>query len=662
MSLLDCSPSTQPASAVRWLDAPACIVAILLVLNFVGAARAAAPSPKAGPAYRVRSEATVGRFGTVRTDARQYRPLDTVTVTVGGRAKGDGKCRIRVCDSNQKPYFETEVALKDNVGKTTFTAAGPLGAHYVYLFWPDSKKYTRYINFQVDAETRIASGDPDFDRLYPFTRQAMRLGRREYQTPRGKFVGYISADTWHFDGIWLRDWIYGMPAYKFWERDMTCGMDRFLEVQSDDGMLPDGIERDGRTWRVGLESDVEYIATMAVWQSWQATGDDAWMAAALPRLEKALKYIQSDPKHWAAKHRLVKRQHSCDTWDFDIDGAKAKGEGRHVVATCDQSGYYLAFRAMSAMYQHLGQDADAQRWADEAKTYRARAVAMLWDGTKFLHHVHLDPIDHGDFDESRQLAMSNTWAMTRGLATPEQSRKIVDEYRRRHKATGDAYPWWSLQPGYPDKLGYFNREYCKQGGYANGGLMPWVGGELCRAAFFCGREAYGVELLRQYADHLRRHGGAQVWYWPNGEPGMRTTNEVPYASWGMAEWVAAAVEGLAGIRDTTCLMNDVAVSPRWAATPIDHVRATTRYAASNGCFAYDMQIDRDAATVTLTYTGSGKNADFQVLLPDGWTATSLTVQGREAPLVIEKMDASRYVAFKAPIDGVGKAVIVCRRR
>lgn len=633
------------------------------VAVFLGLA-VSAIAAAAEPAYRVRPEATEGAFGTLKLDTRLCRPLDIVTVTVGGRAKGDTRCRVRVCDPNQKPYFETEVAMENNAGKTTFTAAAPLGAHYVYLLWPDTAKgkWARYLNFQVDAETEIASGDPDFDRLYPFSRDAMRLGRREYQTPRGKFVGYISADTRHFDGIWLRDWIHGVPASKYWERDLTCGLDRFLEVQSADGMVPDGIERDGRTWRVGLESDVEYIVVMAVWHMWQATGDDAWMTAALPRLEKALKYIQSDPKHWDAKHRLVQRQHSCDTWDFDIDGASDKGEGRHVIATCDQSGYYEAFVHMSAMYHHLGREADAQRWAKEAEDYRARAVALLWDGTKFQHHVHLDPIDHGNFDEKQQLAMGNTWAMTRGLATPDQSRKIIDEYRRRQKLTGDAYPWWSLQPGYPDELGYFKQDFCKQGGYANGGLMPWVGGELCRAALLHGRETYGVELLRQYADHLRRRGGAQVWYWPNGEPGMRTTNEVPYAGWGMAEWARALVEGLAGIRDVDCQMNAVNVSPRWAATPVAHVRATARYAVSGGCFGYDMRIDRDAGTVTITYTGSGKTADFAVLLPKGWTPKSLTLQGRDAMFALEEMDASRYVEFTSPIGGVGKAVITCERR
>jgi len=621
-------------------------------------------SPAAEPARRtpvhVRPEATVGAFGTLATDARCYRPLDTVVVRVGGRAQGDTKCRIRVCDPNQQPYFETELPLTGNRAETRFTAAGPLGAHYVYLFWPGQKRHARYLNFQVDAETAVETGDRDFDALYPFTKESMRLGRREYQTPKGKFVGYMSADTMHFDGIWLRDWIYGMPAYQYWERDMACGLDRFLEAQTGDGMLPDGIERDGRTWRVGLESDVEYIMTLAVWQTWRATGDDRWMAAALPKLESALKYIQNDPKHWDPGHRLIKRQHSCDTWDFDIDGANDKGQGRHVVATCDQSGYYLAFRAMSQMYRHLGRQAEADRWSKQAEEYRRRAVELLWDGMKFLHHVHLDKIDHGSFDERQQLAMGNTWAMTRGLATPEQSRKIVDEYRRRHAATGDAFPWWSLQPGYPDALGYFRKSYCQQGGYANGGLMPWVGGELCRGALFCGRERYGVELLRQYADHLRRTGGAQVWYWPNGEPGHRTPNEVPYASWGMAEWVHALVEGLAGIQDSSGQMRQVTISPRWAATPIAQARATARYAPSQAYFAYRLRIDPASSKLVVEYCGSGDRAEFRILLPERFEPVVVRVQEKPAPFQVVDMDQSRYVVFPGPIRGPGKAEITSR--
>jgi hypothetical protein len=583
---------------------------------------------------------TVGAFGEITLDRREYRPLDTVVVRIQGRAKGDARCVVRVHDPEQRLYHEAEVALQGNRGEARFTASGRLGNHYVYLWFPGERRYSRYLNFQLEAETAIESGDPDFDRIYRQTREMMPLGRREYNTPKGKFVGYISADTNHFDGIWLRDWIYGLAAYRYWEREMSCGLDRFLEAQREDGQVPDGIERNGRTWRVGLESDVEYILTLGVWRTWQATGDDRWLAAALPRLERALAYIMSDPKHWDPVNRLIKRQHSCDTWDYDIDGATDKGAGRHVIATCDQSGYALAFQAMAAMYRRVGKAAEAERWEREAAGYRERAVKLLWDGGKFLHHVHLDKtISHGDFDESQQLAMGNTWAMTRGLATVEQSRKIVDEYRRRSKQTGDAYPWWSLQPGYPDRLNYWKDDYRKQGGYANGGLMPWVGGELCRGAFQSGREAYAVELMRQYAGHLRKTGGAQVWYWPDGTPGHRTINEVNYAGWGMAQWVDALVEGLAGVADGEGQMRAVELRPRWGATEVKEARVTVRYAASDAYFAYRMT--RADSRISIEYTGSDKPASMRVLLPRGWSGKGLA---------IERVGDSAYAVITGPFE------------
>ena len=64
----------------------------------------------------------------------------------------------------------------------------------------------------------------------------------------------------------------------------------------------------------------------------------------------------------------------------------------------------------------------AEKWASRAGAYRKRANDLLWDGGKFQHHVHLDEIDHGDFDERNQLAMGNTWAVTRGLADGDQAR------------------------------------------------------------------------------------------------------------------------------------------------------------------------------------------------------------------------------------------------
>lgn len=583
-------------------------------------------------------------YGRLDTDRAAYRPLDRVRVSVTGRARAGRTCRVRVADPDQNTYFEQEVELKDNRASLEFTAAGKAGVHFIYLYFPGEERHSRYLNFRVAPRTEISSGDPDFDSIYPLTKEKMLLGRRDYRTPRGRFVGYISGDTWRFDGIWLRDWIYSFPAFRHWEREIQCGLDRFFEAQRADGMTPDGIHRDGRTWRVGLESDVEYILVLGVWQAWRAGGDLEWMRRALPRLEKAVAYVRTDPKHWDPRHRLVQRQHSCDTWDFDIDGAGDSGGRRRVIALCDQTGYYQAFLALAEMHRAAGDAQRAAFWEAEAAGCRQRAVALLWDGTKFLHHIHLDPIDHGDFDERRQLAMSNTWAMTRGLATMEQAQRILDEYRRRHASTGDRYPWWSLEPGYPDRLGYWKAPFLRQGGYANGGLMPWVGGELARAAFWFGRERWAVELVRQYARHLREHGGAQVWYWPDGTPGFRTTNEVRYAGWGMAQWVEALVEGLAGIRALAPLFEEAEIAPRWPAAGVREARASARLAASDAYVAYHWRLLEDA--IEIEYAGSGRRIRFRVLLPEGSSVRSVSAAGAPVDHRIERIGDSGYVCFE----------------
>ena len=229
--------------------------------------------------------------------------------------------------------------------------------------------------------------------------------------------------------------------------------------------------------------------------------------------------------------------------------------------------------------------------------------------------------------------MGNTWAMTRGLATPEQSRQIVDEYRRRHGETGDAYPWWSLQPGYPDELGYFSRPYCKQGGYANGGLMPWVGGELCRGALLHAAASAtawnccGSMPTTCAAPAAPRSGTGPTASRASAPP---TKSPTPAGAW--PSGVSALVEGLAGIRDQSGQMRRVELAPRWAATPLREARVTARYAASQAYFAYRWRMDEADGTIRLTYSGSGEQADFRVLLPEGCEPVTVSVPGEAGPV------------------------------
>ncbi len=616
-------------------------------------------------------EATIAQYGDLVLDTTRVRPLDTVNVRVVGRtAPGfrDTRATIRVYDDSYRLYCEKSVELSDNVGDVAFVAAGALGVHRVSLFFPGdvqrdgTPRHSRYANLRVDVKTHVETGDPDFDSIVPVTESALQLSRRAFDTERGRFVGYISGDTWQIDGVWLRDWIYQLPAYRSWEREMQCGLDRFLEKQNDDGSIPDGIRRDGTTWRAAVESDVEYILVLGVWETWKVTGDMAWMKRALPRLERALDYVRNDEMRWDNEHQLVKRGHTCDTWDFEIRETSEFVGKRFVVATCDQSGYVLAFRAMADMYRNIGETFASDRWTLEADEYARRANALLWDGEKYRHHVHLTPLDHPGFVETDQLAMGNTWAVTRGLADSQQARSVIAEYRRRHDATGDAHPWWSLQPGYPGHLEYYDAPYLRQGGYANGGLMPWVGGELCRGALISGMEQYGVDLIRDYVAHLRKTGNrVHVWYWPNGEAGMRTTNEVPHTGWGMAEWYNALIEGIAGIRDIGVRLDTVEVAPRWVAADVESARVALRYAANDAYIAYRMQRDNVAKRIDFAVSGSGDSVRFKVLLPNEWIPHAVTVVDSESTeFELTKIGESRYVEFESAIDGLVHVSVLCK--
>ena len=653
---------------------------------------------------RPRPEATLAAYGDLSTDRDCYEPLDPVTVTIVGRAKGDTRCFVRVEDAALTPYFESEVPLEDGRGTVAFPAAGQLGVHWVYLRFPNQDcespatacippgvprsqhgpaacpyyyapnfgrpddasgpdRHVRYTNFVLDARTVVRSGDESFDSLYDITRRRLSLNRRVLDLPDGPLAYYCSADTWCTSVAWLRDWIYHLPAARYWERDLAPSVDRFLQRQHESGMIPDNVGLDGGTRSQPVESDAEYVAVMAVWGAWRVNGDDGWMADKLPALAKGLDYVRHDPLRWDAEHQLVTRAHTCDTWDFEIGGLDEFVGERRVIATCDQTGYYLALRMMAEMHGALGDEETSREHSERADAHGRRAHALLWDGVKYLHHVHRTPVEHRGFDESQQLAASNTWSITRGLAGPEQAASIIDEYKRRHEQTGDAFPWWSLQPGYPDELGYWpGLPHCVQGAYANGGLLPYVGGELCRSSFMHGRERYGLELLRQYTDHLEATGNrVHVWYWTDGQPGMRTANEVPRTGWGMAEWLAGLLEGLAGVVDSAPRMRGVRLAPRWAVTDRREVFVSVRYAANDSYFAYRMAIRPADHTIAIRCAGSGDSLELHVLLPDGWPACRVRVDGVPVTFSRTTVAQSQYVDFGARIACSGEILIECEQ-
>ena len=506
--------------------------------------------------------------------------------------------------------------------------------HYVRVWFDHSNKHAphdRLVRFTISVETEISCSNEDISEMYALSKESILLNRRRYRLTEGEVVGYTTADSGNDLDFWMRDMFYSLAGHALWEREIASGFEALWSRQMPDGIFPDWVDAQGQYERMPSESDVEYIAALALSHIWMITGDDNWLKGHLPAIERGIECATSNPVRWDAARSLIRRAHTCDTWDFDTDTDAFTDDSHPVAAICDQSGLYAAWQALAHTYVHLG-DAD--------KDYKCKALAeglreqcdhLLWDGEKYRHHLHLTEYSHEDFDEADQLAMGNTWAMTRGLADIQQCAAIIDTYQKRWESLACRFPWWSLEPGYPLSVGRTLQEhedYLQPGGYANGGIMPWVGGALALAAFCNGREEMGARLLVDYALFLRESGGKiYTWYWPDMQPGFRTTtrNTTGHDGWGMGHWLGCLVEGLVGLRITEAGLRSIVLSPRWAAVGCDCARVVIHYPSSDKYVAYTYSESKECIRMLLA--GTVTEVSLKVMLSAGASIESARVNG-----------------------------------
>ena len=162
--------------------------------------------------------------------------------------------------------------------------------------------------------------------------------------------------------MWIRDHSDMMRAFRHFEPDLTSAVQHFADTQAASGRVFDYVttfpekppcERENWTKyvRVPVEADVEYRFVKAAYLAWQASGDDEWIAALLPSLERALRYITTHPWYWDAARGLVKRAYTIDTWDFAYTAGRHEWLQFQITDDTywgfmhgDNSGYYEAFR------------------------------------------------------------------------------------------------------------------------------------------------------------------------------------------------------------------------------------------------------------------------------------------------------------------------------
>lgn len=130
-------------------------------------------------------------------------------------------------------------------------------------------------------------------------------------------------------------------------------------------------------------------------------------------------------------------------------------------------------------------------------------------------------------------------------------------------------------------------------------------------------------------------------------------------NWAAATAMAALIEGLAGVQDSphSQAFSHPQLSPRWTLTTSSTVKATVRYAASQGYVAYTYAHHPAAREIQLTVTGSGATIDCHLLLPEGaMTIATVQANGTNLPHRPSTHGTSHYIDFT--LTPVGPQTIV----
>lgn len=142
------------------------------------------------------------------------------------------------------------------------------------------------------------------------------------------------------------------------------------------------------------------------------------------------------------------------------------------------------------------------------------------------------------------------------------------------------------------------------------------------------------------------------------QPHFVPVNPVSYGgpdNWAAATAMAAFIEGLAGIKNTvgTEAFIRPLVSPRWILTTSDTVKATIRFAASDGYVAYTYFQNKSESQLKLILTGSGDAVNYHIQLPEGITnIRNLQINEEKVEFKINQIENTHYIDFTSDLKNI----------
>ena len=525
----------------------------------------------------------------------------------------------------------------------------------------DGRRNGTYNNYELGFPSVMTTLDPAL---------GIFLHRLRSNIFDGRSLVFIDGKILTVNKNWIRDHVHVMKASRHWEYELRSFLDFIINTQREDGQYYELIKQvDDKHWsfvredcyvmypednlslvRLELEADVEYLVVEGAVYLYKTTGDDAWLRTVLPRLERGIEYITSDEKRWDAERGLVKRPFTIDTWDFTA--RPDAGINRRIdpdtpmsIMHGDNSGVYQAMQQLAWLNRRLENEVRAKAWEERAAALRENIFKHLWNGRFFIHQLH---IGHNGLDnlEKERLSLSNTYDMNRGLTDVAASRAIIEEYMARGQRTDCRAEWFTIDPPYAQFGSY------TPGRYVNGALSPFTAGELAKAAFNNGYEAYGWSIITRFMELAERDGTVYFLYGPDLSP----QPEGGPSAWGAAALISAVDEGLAGIVDDGVNYDALRFSPKFPITPYTELRYLTGYEVTGAMV--DVRYILTEQGMRYDVYSPAKHVTAHVLLPAGRTCKALLLDGNPTDFTHSRVGDSVYVDFSSEADGVLSAQLL----
>ena len=310
----------------------------------------------------------------------------------------------------------------------------------------------------------------------------------------------------------------------------------------------------------------------------------------------------------------------------------------------DNSGVYQAMMQLAWINGRFGNAERAARWRERAAALRSNMMKHLWNGKFFCHQLPLNCKPH-DENEDRRLSMSDAYALNRGVLSPEDCRRVIEEYRSRRETTDAFCEWFTIDPPYERFGPNENHAKCE---YVNGAICPFTAGELAKGAFENGYEEYGWDIIERIVRMVLEDNGNIYFLY---HPKTRAPQGRGPSGWGAAAIISAVDQGLAGIQDGDKLYRHMRFAPRWAVSPFKEGRYLTGY-----------EISKKLVDVRYVFTDRGfrynlrspaEKVDAHILVPKGRTPKRLLVDGCPTAFKLADVFGSGYVDVSVnPCGGV----------